>query len=86
MAAGDVSMRIDLAELLVTLAMMTSAERAVATGRTVLGITGLSRALPALQPVALSAPTRKAVRKHKGLMVQLRDLLIEIGPDNEVVE
>ena len=85
-AAGDVSMRIDLAELLVTLAMLTSPERAVSTGRTVLGIAGLSRALPALQPVALSAPTRKAVRKRKGLMVQLRDLLIEIGPDNEVVE
>ena len=78
-AASDVSLRIDLAELLVTLAMLTNVERAVRTGRTVLGIAGLSRALPALQPVALSAPTRREVRKHKGLLVELRDSLIEIG-------
>jgi uncharacterized protein (TIRG00374 family) len=78
-AASDVSLRIDLAELLVTLAMLTDVERAVRTGRTVLGIAGLSRALPALQPVALSAPTRREVRKHKGLLVALRDSLIEIG-------
>jgi len=83
-AASDVSLRIDLAELLVTLAMLTNVERAVRTGRTVLGVAGLSRALPALQPVALSAPTRRAVRKHKGLLVELRDSLIEFGTSDGV--
>jgi uncharacterized membrane protein YbhN (UPF0104 family) len=79
-AAGDVAMRIDVAELLCTLAMQTSPERAIATGRTVLGVSGLVRALPALQPVALSGRTRAALRKHKGLIVQLRDALVEMKP------
>ncbi len=79
-AAGDVAERIDTAELLATIAMLTSVERAVATGRQVLGVTELAKALPALQPVALSPVTRKALRKNKGLMVRLRDALAEIRP------
>ena len=82
-AAGDVAQRIDTAELLATLAMLTDAERAISTGRTVLGVAGLSRALPALQPVALSRQTRKGLRKHKGLMVGLRDSLAQIRPGAE---
>lgn len=83
-AAGDVALRIDLAEMLCTLALLTDAERAVRTGRQVLGVAGLARALPTLQPVALSAPTRRAMRRNKQLMVQLRDALIEIRPEHEV--
>jgi uncharacterized membrane protein YbhN (UPF0104 family)/tRNA A-37 threonylcarbamoyl transferase component Bud32 len=79
-AAGDVAQRIDIAELLTTLAMLTDVDRAVASGRTVLGVTGLARALPALQRVALSGATRRAVRKNKGLLVRLRDALAEIRP------
>ena len=87
-AAGDVAQRIDVAELLLTLAMLTDVDRAVAAGRTVLGVEGLARALPALQPVALTAPTRRAVRKNKGLLVSLRDALAEIRPgaDDEQIQ
>lgn len=87
-AASDVSMRIDVAEMLCTLAMLTSAERAVATGRAVLGLDGIGRALPALQPVALSRTTRSNLRKHKGLIVALRDRLVEIRPgaDEETIQ
>ena len=59
-------------------------DRAIRTGRRVLGVPDLARALPALQPVALSPPTRKAMRKHRDLMVQLRDALVEIGPDGDI--
>ncbi len=79
-AAGDVAQRIDTAELLTTLALLTDVERAVTSGRLVLGVDGLGKALPALQPVALSAPTRRSIRKSKGLMVGLRDALAEIKP------
>jgi uncharacterized membrane protein YbhN (UPF0104 family) len=82
-AAGDVAQRIDTAELLTTLALLTDVDRAVATGRTVLGLGGLAKALPALQPVALSSQTRKAIRRKKGLMVSLRDRLAEIRPGAE---
>jgi len=79
-AASDVAERIDTAELLTTLALVTDVERAVDTGRLVLGVPGLARALPALQPVALSAPTRRKIRKNKSMMIGLRDRLAEIGP------
>ncbi len=83
-AASDVAMRIDVAEMLCSLAMIVGADRAVRTGRHVLGVPGLARALPVLQPVALAAPTRKAMRKRKDLMVHLRDALVEIRPDGEL--
>lgn len=82
-AAGDVAQRIDTAELLTTLALLTGVDRAVDTGRTVLGLGGLGKALPALQPVALSPQTRKAIRRNKGLLVSLRDRLAEIRPGAE---
>lgn len=83
-AASDVAMRIDVAEMLCTLAMLVGPDRAVRSGRRVLGVPGLARALPVLQPVALGSMTRKAMRKHKGLMVHLRDALVEIRPDGDV--
>lgn len=86
-AAGDVAQRIDTAELLTTLALLTDVDRAVQTGRTVLGTEGLARALPALQPVALSAQTRRAIRRNKAVLLRLRDALVEMQPgaDNEQI-
>ncbi len=83
-AASDLAMRIDIAEMLCSMAILTSPDRAIATGRTVLGSAALTRALPALQPVALSRTLRKEVRAHKGLLVQLRDGLVELRPDADV--
>lgn len=83
-AASDVARRIDLAMLLCTLAMLTSVDRAVTSGVKVLGVDGLARALPALQPVALGGPTRRALRKHRGMLVNLRDALVEMRPGAEV--
>jgi len=87
-AASDVSMRIDVAEMLCTLAMLTDVDRAVGTGRSILGLEGIGKALPALQPVALSRTTRAQLRKHKGMMVSLRDRLVEIRPgaDEETIQ
>ena len=83
-AASDVALRIDLAELLVALVPLTTVDRAVAAGRRIMGVEGLAKALPALQPVALNTETRRIARKHKQLMVQLRDTLIEIKPGSEL--
>ena len=87
-ASSDVAMRIDVAELLCTLAMLSDVDRAVSTGVEILGVDGIGRALPALQPVALSRRTRKELRKHKGLIVSLRDRLVEIRPgaDEETIQ
>lgn len=83
-AASDVASRIDAAELLASTAALVGPQRAVAAGAEVLGADGLARALPVLQRVALSRQTRKALREHKGLLNQLRDALLELGPDGEV--
>lgn len=83
-AASDVARRIDLSMLLCTLAMLTSVERAVGSGIKVMGLDGLARALPTLQPVALGGPTRRALRAHKGLLVRLRDALVEMRPGADV--
>lgn len=79
-AASDVAQRIDTAELLTTLALLTDVERAVRTGQSVLGPQGLARALPALQPVAMSRGARAAIRRRKDVMVALRDALVELRP------
>lgn len=80
-AASDVAQRVDLAEMLCTLSMLTNPDRAVASGQRVLGPLRLSKALGVLQPIALSSETRKAIRKRKALLVQLRDLLLEMSPN-----
>lgn len=87
-AASDVSMRIDVAEMLCTLAMLTSVDKAVEVGRSIMGPDAIGKALPALQPVALSRTTRTQLRKHKGLLVSLRDRLVEIRPgaDEETIQ
>ncbi|MCU0294643.1 MAG: lysylphosphatidylglycerol synthase domain-containing protein [Candidatus Nanopelagicales bacterium] len=80
-AASDVAQRVDLAELLCTLSMLTTPDRAVASGERVLGPQRLVKALGVLQPIALSTETRKAIRKRKAILVELRDLLLEMSPN-----
>jgi uncharacterized membrane protein YbhN (UPF0104 family) len=77
-------LRIDLAEALCTLATLSSPERAIAAGRVVLGDAGMARALPALQPVALSTTTRTMLKENKQLLPTLRSLLSESIPTTEV--
>ncbi|MDJ0466913.1 lysylphosphatidylglycerol synthase transmembrane domain-containing protein [Streptomyces sp. H27-C3] len=62
-AAGDVVLRMDIAQLLTTLALRTGAERAVAAAVAVLGPDAVAGSLPLLQPIALSRSTRATLRK-----------------------
>ncbi|GLW56231.1 lysylphosphatidylglycerol synthase transmembrane domain-containing protein [Kitasatospora phosalacinea] len=57
-AAGDLTLRIDVAQLLTTFALRVGPERAVAVATDVLGPTRVAEALPLLQPVGLSRQTR----------------------------
>lgn len=57
-AAGDLTLRIDIAQLLTTFALRIGPERAVAVANTVLGADRVAAALPLLQPVGLSRSTR----------------------------
>ncbi|RAJ41303.1 uncharacterized protein (TIRG00374 family) [Kitasatospora sp. SolWspMP-SS2h] len=57
-AAGDLTLRIDVAQLITTFALRIGPERAVAVATAVLGPTRIAEALPLLQPVGLSRQTR----------------------------
>ncbi|SCE13238.1 hypothetical protein GA0115240_14003 [Streptomyces sp. DvalAA-14] len=57
-ASGDIVLRMDIAQLLTTLALRVGPERAVASALAVLGPDAVAASLPLLQPIALSRATR----------------------------
>ena len=65
-------MALDVAELLVSLAAIIGADRAVASAAAVIGPDGVAAAVPLLQPLALSAGTRRAVGRQDGLLTKTR--------------
>lgn len=62
-AAGDVVLRMDTAQLLTTMGLRVGAERSVAAGVEVLGPDAIADSLPLLQPIALSRSTRATLRR-----------------------
>ncbi|MFK4545351.1 uncharacterized membrane protein YbhN (UPF0104 family) [Streptomyces tendae] len=62
-AAGDLLLRMDISQLLVTLGLRVGAERAVASAVAVLGPDTVADCLPMLQPIALSRSTRATLRR-----------------------
>ncbi|WP_097237250.1 lysylphosphatidylglycerol synthase transmembrane domain-containing protein [Streptomyces sp. 1331.2] len=63
-AATELVLRCDIAQLLTTLALRTGAARSVRTATAVLGPDPIGAALPLLQPIALTHTTRRALRLH----------------------
>lgn len=62
-AAGDLVLRMDVAQLLTTLGLRVGAERSVAAAVEVLGPDAVADSLPLLQPIALSRGTRSTLRR-----------------------
>lgn len=62
-AASELVLRCDIAQLLTTLALRAGAARAVRTATTVLGRDALGAALPLLQPIALARSTRQSLKR-----------------------
>jgi uncharacterized membrane protein YbhN (UPF0104 family) len=62
-AAGDLLLRMDIAQLLTTLGLRAGAERAVAAAVDVLGPDAVADCLPLLQPIALTRSTRATLRR-----------------------
>jgi glycosyltransferase 2 family protein len=65
-------MDLDVAELLASLATLASENRAVSAAVKALGTEGVKGAVPLLQPLALSAGTRRAVKQQDGLLTRTR--------------
>jgi len=74
LAATPRQRALDIAELLASLALLTGAERAVATAVSVIGAAEVAAAAPLLQPPALSAATRRGIARHHGLLARTREL------------
>jgi len=79
-AADQLTLRIDDAEMLVTTAMLLGPERAVRASLQELTAKRLGLALPLLQPIALSRGTRAELKAHRGLLADLRDAVIAASP------
>ncbi len=79
-AMSELQERIDLADMLVTLALVSSPERAVATGVHAIGAKRLALALPALQQFALARGSLRALRKHRGMLQAIRDEVVRVTP------
>ncbi|MFD3418180.1 lysylphosphatidylglycerol synthase domain-containing protein [Streptomyces decoyicus] len=62
-AAGDLVLRMDIAQLLTTCGLRVGAERSVAAAVEVLGPDAVADSLPLLQPIALSRTTRATLRQ-----------------------
>jgi uncharacterized protein (TIRG00374 family) len=72
LAASRRQMDLDVAELLASLALLVGPDRAVANAAAVIGTADLAAAVPLLQPLALSAATRRDLAARKGLLTQTR--------------
>lgn len=62
-AAGDLLLRMDVAQLVTTLGLRVGAQRAVASAVGVLGPDAVADCLPMLQPIALTRSTRATLRR-----------------------
>ncbi|WP_406202005.1 flippase-like domain-containing protein [Kitasatospora sp. NBC_01560] len=62
-AASELVLLCDIAQLLTTIALRTGAERAVRSAVAVLGPDAVGAALPLLQPIALARTTRSALKR-----------------------
>ena len=72
LAATSRQRAIDVAELLTSLAGRIGPDRAVATAAATIGAGGVAAAVPLLQPLALSAGTRHAIKGQDGLLKNTR--------------
>ncbi|WP_030545025.1 lysylphosphatidylglycerol synthase transmembrane domain-containing protein [Streptomyces albus] len=63
-AASDLVLRMDVAQLLTTLGLRVGAERSVSAAVAVLGPDAVADSLPLLQPIALSRATRAELRSR----------------------
>ena len=72
LAATGRQRAIDVAELLTSLAGRIGPDRAVAAAADAIGPGGVAAAVPLLQPLALSAGTRRAIKGQDGLLKNTR--------------
>ncbi|MGH3196531.1 MAG: flippase-like domain-containing protein [Streptosporangiaceae bacterium] len=84
-AASDLQVRLDVAQLLAELALYVGADRAAGLALKNAGADEMVAVVPLLQPVALARSTRQALRRRRDVLPALRKLLLAAAPGGEVV-
>ena len=82
LAATSRQRAIDVAELLTSLAGRIGPDRAVAAAAAAIGPAGVATAVPLLQPLALSAGTRHAIKGQGGLLKNTRAAAVAASGDD----
>ncbi|MEU4833137.1 lysylphosphatidylglycerol synthase transmembrane domain-containing protein [Streptosporangium sp. NPDC023615] len=85
-AAGDLLLRLDIAQLLTYLSLRVGARRAVEAAAAGAGPGVLADALPLLQRIALTRETRNALSKNRELLTEIRERIVELRPRAEADE
>jgi uncharacterized protein (TIRG00374 family) len=83
-AASDLQIRLDVAQLLAELALYVGSERASDSALERAGPDELVSVVPLLQPVALARSTRHALRRRRDVLPALRKRLLAAVPGAEV--
>jgi len=83
-AASDLQIRLDLAQLLAELALYVGPKRAADLALEKAGADELVAVVPLLQRVALARSTRAALRRHRDVLPALRQRLLDAVPGGEV--
>lgn len=87
LSASDHRMTQDVAELLASTSLVVGPERAVESAVAVLGPSAVAGAIPLLQPLALSAATRRALRERDSALDDLRAVAADrTGTESPEVE
>ena len=83
-AASDLQIRLDLAQLMAELALFVGPDRSAGLALAKSSADELLAILPLLQPVALARSTRDALRRRRDVLPALRKLLLAAVPGGEV--
>ena len=76
-AVPDTILEADVAQMLVSLASVVGADRAVTAAVDVLGRDAVGESLPRLQSKALSGATQTALKEHPGLLEEIQHAVID---------
>jgi uncharacterized membrane protein YbhN (UPF0104 family) len=82
-AATDLQVRLDLAQLLAELALLVGPDRAARLAFKAVGADDLVAVVPLLQPIVLYRSTRAAVRRHRDVLPALRKQLLDVAPGED---
>jgi glycosyltransferase 2 family protein len=84
-AASELQLRLDLAQLILELALYVGPEKSARLAVEKVGADALAGVVPLLQPVALVRSTRHALRRRRDVLPALRKALQTAVPSDEVV-